>query len=247
MRVKVGCCGFPTSRKRYFREFGLVEIQRTFYRIPRASTVERWRKESPKDFEYTLKAWAAITHRPGGPVWRKAGIDCADCGMLRPTEGNFTAWEMVRVVAAKLGSKIVIFQSPPSFRRSDLTERDLRDFFSSLDRGGLAVGWEPRDESWWIDERGLIRLLDDLDLIHVVDPFYRRPLDGSDLAYFRLHGGRKDGKILYKYSYSTQEFQDLLGKLEKMNKKEAYVLFNNMDMWNNALEFRKMVLDRQLI
>ena len=34
VEVKVGCCGFPVSMKRYFQEFRVVEVQKTFYKPP---------------------------------------------------------------------------------------------------------------------------------------------------------------------------------------------------------------------
>ncbi len=40
-RVKVGCCGFPGSRKDYFSQFKLVEVQQTFYKMPKLKTALR--------------------------------------------------------------------------------------------------------------------------------------------------------------------------------------------------------------
>jgi uncharacterized protein YecE (DUF72 family) len=56
-RVKIGCCGFAVGMKDYFRQFKLVEVQQTFYKIPRLETALRWREAAPTDFEFTLKAW----------------------------------------------------------------------------------------------------------------------------------------------------------------------------------------------
>lgn len=69
--VKVGCCGFPVSRARYFGAFGVVEVQRTFYQPPAKELAEKWKRQSPGDFEYTLKAWQLITHEPTSPTYRK--------------------------------------------------------------------------------------------------------------------------------------------------------------------------------
>ena len=40
-RIKVGCCGFPRGKKKYFQQFKLVEIQQTFYKPPCANPLER--------------------------------------------------------------------------------------------------------------------------------------------------------------------------------------------------------------
>jgi len=38
VKVKVGCCGFAGSMKDYFRKFKIVEVQQTFYRLPKEKT-----------------------------------------------------------------------------------------------------------------------------------------------------------------------------------------------------------------
>jgi len=54
--IEIGCCGCPVSRKRYFEQFPVVEIQQTFYLPPQILLAQKWRREAPKDFEYTIKA-----------------------------------------------------------------------------------------------------------------------------------------------------------------------------------------------
>lgn len=54
--IRVRCCGWPVRREEYFRHFGLMEIQESFYNLPRLNTVERWRTAAPEGFEFVLKA-----------------------------------------------------------------------------------------------------------------------------------------------------------------------------------------------
>jgi len=54
--IGVGCCGFPTSMKKYFETFSLVELNNTFYTYPREKTAEDWREKAPGNFEFTVKA-----------------------------------------------------------------------------------------------------------------------------------------------------------------------------------------------
>lgn len=240
--VLVGCCGFPVSRERYFRQMEAVEIQRTFYKIPRPSTVRRWREAAPDGFVFTLKAWAALTHRPGSLIWRKAGIECEGCGELRPTGENFRAWESVLEVARELRADFVVFQSPPSFSRSEDRVEDLSGFFSSIDRGGMRVGWEPRHESWWEWPGELGRLMDSLELTHVVDPLSARgePLDSGPVAYFRLHGRYEGRRIVYNHQYSQREIDGIRRAVERelARRERVYVMFNNgRFMLDDALRF----------
>ena len=75
--VKVGCCGWARGRAAYFPHFRLVEVQQTFYKLLKLETALRWRQEAPPGFEFSLKAWQAITHPPPAPptagrAWRLA-------------------------------------------------------------------------------------------------------------------------------------------------------------------------------
>ena len=61
--IKVGCCGFPTSMKRYFENYSLVELNSTFYEYPKLETVAGWREKAPENFEFTVKAHQDISHK----------------------------------------------------------------------------------------------------------------------------------------------------------------------------------------
>ena len=46
----------------YGERFRSVEINNTFYRMPKASVLEAWAGEVPADFKFVLKASQRITH-----------------------------------------------------------------------------------------------------------------------------------------------------------------------------------------
>jgi uncharacterized protein YecE (DUF72 family) len=54
----------PPSRwfQHYASVFNTVEINNTFYRLPEASTFDRWREQSPRDFCFAVKASRFLTH-----------------------------------------------------------------------------------------------------------------------------------------------------------------------------------------
>jgi uncharacterized protein YecE (DUF72 family) len=52
----------PVSMKKYQEVFQVVELNRTFYRYPKDSTVERWKKESPAGFEFAVKTHQERSH-----------------------------------------------------------------------------------------------------------------------------------------------------------------------------------------
>jgi len=210
-----------------------VEIQRTFYQLPRVKTAQKWRQESPAYFEFTLKAWQLITHRPSSPTYRRLSHPIPDelkeaYGSFRPTPENFKAWKDTLEVARALEAEIVVFQSPSSFGPGPKNIAQMREFFSTIERDNLQVAWEPRGH-WSPDEAG--QLCRDLDLLHVVDPYLGREKAGS-IIYWRLHGAGN-----FRHRYTDQELGKLVTMLRKSKKKKAYVLFNNIYMWEDSQRF----------
>jgi uncharacterized protein YecE (DUF72 family) len=228
VKVKVGCCGFPVSMKKYFQEFRLVEVQKTFYKPPSLDTLKNWRKNAHEDFEFTVKAWQKITHPPSSPTYRKAGIEGEDCGFFKPTQEVFEAYEVTKEVAKVLKANIIVFQTPKSFSESEESMQNLREFFSSIQDEFVFV-WEPRG---WSDE-SVASICGELNLIHAVDPFVQKPLYG-EINYFRLHGAHKK---MYRHKYSDEELKQLL----EFCVRESYVLFNNVYMYEDARRFLGLI------
>jgi uncharacterized protein YecE (DUF72 family) len=232
---KIGCCGFLVNKKEYFKKFSLVELQSTFYEIPaKIDTVNKWREEAPKDFEFTLKAFQVITHDSKSPTYkrlkRKFG-NPKNYGFFKNTKEVFEAWEMTREVAKVLNSKIVVFQCPASFKPERENIENFRKFFKKIKEKNFIFVWEPKG-NW--SENLIKGLCKELNLIHCVDPFKQKPLFGR-INYFRLHG--LDGYNL-KYKYTKEDLKNLL---EFCNKKENYVLFNNLSMFEDAQIFQNLL------
>lgn len=234
MRVRTGCCGFRMSRREYMESFSVVEVQQTFYQPPQISTLERWRAEAPPAFEFTLKAWQLITHESRSPTYRRLKRELSEeereeCGAFRPSAIVREAWEATRACAAALRARLVLFQCPASFTPTAGHIRDMRRFFTRIERGGLRLLWEPRGD--WPDET-VRQLCEELELAHVVDPFAARTLTPG-LCYFRLHG--RNG---FRYVYEDEELEELLGMLPREG--PSYVLFNNVRMAQDAARFQAM-------
>lgn len=233
-RVKVGCCGFARGIKDYFSQFRLVEVQRTFYKMPRLETALKWRREAPADFEFTLKAWQLITHPATSPTYRKAGIKILPgseehYGFFRPSDEVHKAWEETMRFAQALEAKVIVFQCPPSFRETPENIGNMRRFFKLVKDSGFLFAWEPRG-GW--SEPMIKALCSELGLIHCVDPMEKEPLYGEP-QYFRLHGAPR-----YQHRYSKEELMHLKDKVED---KETYVLFNNLNMYHDALTFDRLM------
>ncbi|MBS7642012.1 MAG: DUF72 domain-containing protein [Candidatus Bathyarchaeia archaeon] len=248
MQIKVGCCGFSVKggRKAYYRLFDLVEIQSTFYQLPNTSTAMSWRREAPEGFEFTLKAWQAVTHPLDSPTWRRARwkppVDKASSyGLLKPTEENLEAWDMIVEIARILRSRVVVVQCPPSFQATEESVSDLKAFFNKASTGGLIVAWEPRHSSWTYELVRSICL--ELGLIHIVDPFKERcATEDVSPVYYRLHGL---GSRPYVYKYTDDDLRILYEKYVRPlieNGLETYILWNNIYMAQDAERFKQLYL-----
>ncbi len=126
---------------------------------------------------------------------------------------------------------MVLFQSPASFAPSPENKRNLARFFGKIDRRDYTLVWEPRG-AW--QQSDIRRICSDLDLVHCVDPFKTGPVQGR-VRYFRLHG--KPGYDL-EYRYSDADLEGLVGMIDRKN---VYVLFNNMTMLDDAKRFRRLI------
>lgn len=218
----------------YFSKFRLVEVQQTFYKVPGLDTALRWRNSAPVDFEFTLKASQLITHPPTSPTYRKAGIKIQPgkeerYGSFKDSDEVRKAWEDTMNFARALNARVIVFQCPASFKETEENINNMRTFFSSIKAPGLAFAWEPRGD--W-NEQTIKTLCAELGLIHCVDPMVRPPLHG-EMQYFRLHGGPD-----YRHKYSIDELEHLR---DMIGNKEAYVLFNNLNMYDDTLAFIRLL------
>ncbi len=237
MNVRVGCCGFPVSLPRYAQYLRLVEVQKTFYKMPRLDTLKRWRQQVPEDFVFTIKAPQLITHPPTSPTYRRARLQIPPefsdrYGFFRPTDEVFQAYEQTLKAAEVLESPVIVFQTPARFQETPEHVENLYAFFSRVPREGRVLAWEPRG-TW--NQATLERIFQDLNLVHVVDPFKNESLTPYWI-YYRLHG-RGEG---YRYSYSEEELLELRARIPAQAR-EAYILFNNTDMFQNAQRFQTLV------
>jgi len=231
--VWVGCCGWAAAHARYFKQFRAIELQSTFYQPPAVELAGKWRREAPEGFRFCLKAWQLITHAASSPTYRRLKTPLPEsrrraAGGFQPTEEVWRAWEVTRAIASTLDAAVVLFQCPASFRPTGQNVRNLEGFFRRVDACPHLLAWEPRGD--WPQD--LVRdLCARLGLIHCVDPFAGDPVTGG-VRYFRLHG--RGG---YQYRYSDAELRELRAKVATDGSHDAYVMFNNVWMKDDAARF----------
>jgi uncharacterized protein YecE (DUF72 family) len=233
--IKVGCCGFPTSKEKYFKEFNIVELQNTFYNIPSLESIEKLKKESleiNKNFEFCLKAFQVITHKSTSPTYKKLKEKFGNplnYGSFQPTKEVFTAWEKTKEIAKILDAKFILFQTPASFTEEEKNIKNMKEFFSSIKKEKFIFAWEARG---WSEQKRK-EVCEELKLISAVDPFKEKPF--GEINYFRLHG--LPGYNL-KYVYSESDLKKLKSFCDK---KQNYVFFNNLQMFKNAIDFKNIL------
>ncbi len=240
----VGCCGFPVSKREYLSRFHLVEVQQTFYQIPREKTLRKWRGEVPKDFEFIVKAWQGITHPITSLTWKRFRGELVGAkenyGNLKYTEEVMDAWrEMLKAMDILKSNKILI-QLPPKLKWNNVNKEEVTSTLTEFSRSGKYIVVEPRHVSWWNDE--VKRMFDDLGIIHCIDPFKHDEINIGGFCYFRLHG--RDG-YNYSYKYSEEDFRSLFNKIMKIDERDCYIMFNNKYMYKDALSFRKILIDNR--
>lgn len=232
--IHVGTCGFCLPQQQLFQTFRLLEVQQTFYQPPLPKTVERWRQKAPEPFEFSLKAFQAITHPGSSPTYRRCKLgeqERAECGFFRDSPTVRSAWATTRNLARLLRATWVIFQCPASFRPTEANVRNLRWFFQWAGRDELRFGWEPRGAAW--TSPLVSELCRELELVHVVDPFLGPSAHGRPL-YYRLHGIGG-----YEYRYSDEELRQLLAWCPAETGTSC--LFNNTNMLEDALRFLRLL------
>ena len=225
--IHIGTCGFPVGKSKYVKEFSVVEVQKTFYTPLREETAKKWRNEMPNNFQFILKAPQTVTHTPNSPTYRRYRGPLGDFGFFKNNEDVMNSWKRFVEIAKILKARIIIFQSPARFRETEENIKNIYGFFNSIERDFI-YGWEPRGK--W-NEKTIKKICENMNLIHVVDPFKNRRMYG-EFGYYRLHGITG-----YRYKYTDE---DLL-KLKDLVRDGDYVMFNNTNMWEDALKFKSLL------
>jgi len=116
----------------YAQKLPAVEINNTFYRMPKPAVLENWAQATPAEFRFAIKASRRITHDA------RIKADAADSVAY--------LYRMLASLPGKLGA--VLFQLPPNLKK-DLPR--LAAFLQMLPDGHRAA-FEFRNDSWFDDD-----------------------------------------------------------------------------------------------
>ncbi len=217
-------CDLPQAQwfRYYSARLSTVEVNNTFYRLPKSETFAAWRQEAPPGFRYAVKASRYITHL-------KKLLDAGE-----PLERFLSR---ARELAGALGP--ILYQLPPHWHE-DLGR--LAAFLELLP-GDLWHVFEFRHPSWYTPET--LALLDEHGAGFCVQdlPGLETPVCATGkLAYVRLHGPTRP----YVGSYSDEELRAWAQRIEAFlsSGRPAYIYFNNDAQGyavRNALRLQEML------
>jgi uncharacterized protein YecE (DUF72 family) len=200
--------GLPQSRwlEHYTALFDTVEVNTTFYRLPKRDSVAHWVEQTPSDFVFSVKASRYLTH-----VRRLRDMGTGLCRFYERIE------PLVR--SSKLGP--VLWQLPANFRRDD--DR----LASALDQ--LPPGrhcFEFRHESWFVPE--VSELLRSYGAALVIGDHPERPFQTHELTadwtFIRFHHGHRGRNGNYS-DRELAEWADRIGRWRQ--RADVYAYFNN--------------------
>lgn len=220
--IRIGCSGWsykhwlgrfypeklPAARmmEEYCKYFDTVEINSSFYHLPRASTFEGWKTKTPPRFAFSVKASRFITHL-------KRLNDVRE-----PVDLFYS-----RAVELKRKFGVVLFQLPPGLK----ADYDKLEAFLRLLPKNKRATIEFRNASWHTEETyELLRKFNVAfcawDLGGVQSPIEVT----ADFAYVRLHGPSKQK---YWGSYSDEALHGWAKRITTWSRKlkAVYVFFDN--------------------
>ncbi|WP_328500070.1 DUF72 domain-containing protein [Streptomyces sp. NBC_00457] len=231
----------------YAEQFPLVEVDATYYGLPRERNSGLWVERTPNGFRFDVKAFSLLT----GHRTRAAALpaDLRDAHARNATEPGLldevwqrfaTALEPLRR-AGRLGT--VLFQFPPWFTPGARAEAVLQQCAQRTE--GWPVAVEFRHPEWWRAERRAAssQLLARLGMSAVAVDMAQSVPDAVPpvttvttprLAVARFHGrsrswgtGSKEDR--FRHTYTTDELAEWLPRLHSMAGRcdELHVLFNN--------------------
>jgi uncharacterized protein YecE (DUF72 family) len=210
----------------YAEHFPIVELNVTFYRLPKVETFVGWHDRSPEKFQFVLKGSRYITH----------------IKRLKDVEDSIKLF-FDQAKGLKEKFTVALWQLPPSMH---LDIDRLDKFLKQLKKyKKVRHAFEFRHASWWCDEAfDLIRKYD-MSFGHAdyLKEIPKEIPDDMPFHYVRFHG---IGAARYSGDYPKEMLSDWAKKIRRWKriKRDVYLFFNNDSFGyavKNAKELREML------
>lgn len=200
------------SRLQYYAHlYNSIEINSSFYKMPRAATIAKWAEETGADFRFTFKLLRDITHNKG------LKFDPHQLELFLSA---------ISAVGEKRGC--LLLQLPPSQDIHAFNQlQQIIGFIKSQVKLDWKLAIEFRHRSWfieevkdWMNDEGLSAVFH--DHASLSSPLWE--LDSTHV-YLRFHGpagnfkGSYDDALLSEYAAYVQDWL--------AQEKDVYIYFNN--------------------
>jgi uncharacterized protein YecE (DUF72 family) len=201
--------------KHYAERLNSVEINYTFRRLPSASTLESWVKQTPPGFVFAVKANMRITH-----ILRLKNAEQA-------TEIFLKAIDPLRT-SRRLGP--ILFQLPPQMK----CDLDLLGTYLSLLPKDLRYAFEFRHVSWLVDNvyqelrsRNVALCVAESEKLEVPE------VVTADFVYYRLR----------KPDYTEEDVQGIAGRAKELLTagRDLYLMFKHEETPEGALNAARVM------
>lgn len=218
------------SRLHYYSSLNnSIEINSSFYKIPRGKTVLKWAKEVPENFRFTFKVFKEITHL------KQLAFSAEDVKSFMDVVAN---------VGNKKGSLLIQFPPSIDIKYLNQIDRILAEFRinDSKKQWDFAVEFRHRslycEECYDVLERNAMTMVLH-DKAKVKCPIITQ---GEDFVYLRFHGPLGDYRGTYDDT-TLAEYAMLIAEWLEMDKR-VYVYFNNTmgNVYANLRTLREMVI-----
>jgi len=231
--------GLPQTKwfEYYCQHFKTVELNVSFYRLPKKEVFAGWREKAGEKFVFSVKGSRFITHV-------KKLKDCQEAvekffEAASPLRGSTS-----REVEPHQVKNVVLWQLPPGFKANP--ER-LEEFLRVLPKA-FRHAFEFRHESW-LDKKiyNLLKKYNAAIVFQDYPDWPRTEKVTADFVYLRFHGRTR----LYTSNYSDRELKEWGRKINKWLKKglDVYVYFNNDALGyavENAVALRALAYKQSL-
>jgi len=230
MKIHVGTSGYgykewkgkfypekipPTEMLRFYAErLGAVEINHTFYHMPKASVLASWAEQVPDGFLFAVKAPQVITH-----LKQLKNVD----------EESEYLFRTLDILDRKLGP--VLFQLPKSFRADPAALKD----FLALVPDHIACAFEFRHPSWL--DAGILDLLRARECSLCTADTDEKPTDAiiptAPWGYLRLR----------RSEYTDADLSEWRERILSQGWKRAFVFFKHEEEAKGpemAMRFREL-------
>ncbi|MEW6602290.1 MAG: DUF72 domain-containing protein [Nitrospirota bacterium] len=190
----------------YMRKFDTVELNVTFYRLLKKEAFERWYKETPPGFRFSLKGSRFITHVK----------KLKDVELPLSTFFNATAPLLEKL-------EVILWQLPPNLR---LNMKNLEDFVENLKPYPVRHVFEFRHKSWLVKKVFNLMSAANIGICMADWPEFINDLPPTaDFVYIRRHG--EGGS--YATNYTPEQLKNDAKKIKEYMKlgKDVYIYFNN--------------------